>query len=387
MAAKAPKQAAHEILRGLVDGGESDELSFVCGSDDDAFVAPKHYYNTGLTLLDTIIGGPAGDLGFGSGRITEIFGPERTAKSELMQVMMDQFLQKFPNGVGLYWDQEQAVDEAKVKARPALRSKRLGLFYSPTAEKLFGKMEKMLKEIHEKNPNTPIMIGVDSIAAIETEAEHTGDLEDLHYAPIARVLSRALRRIKPILQQTSCHLVLLNQLRTSMNKMVGDPDESPGGKALKFYADYRVRTSGFGNYRIKSEGKLDPKKDKSPPDGLIIGYRTIKNKLAPPLRDVQVPLLFGARGPGDPSGLSEVWSMFNRLKKLKIIAASGGKYHAPLVTGGDAFTTDDWSGIFNDKELHPKWIAAIQPWADALMLKTNASVEEMESSPESEILA
>lgn len=346
------------------------------------FSEPKFWYPSGLQVLDRILG----NGGLASGRITEIYGPNRTAKSELSQKFVFEFLTRFPDGIVLYFDQEQALDSKKLVHIKEAGGDRFQPMFAVSAEKLFATLEKMLKFINDSNPNVPILIVVDSLAALRTEAEIDGQLTDLHIAPIARVMSRAFPRIKPILQATAAHLIIINQIRHKPGQQAHQDDESPGGEALKFWADYRIKTQNFGQYQFS---KPKAGEAKTPPDGILIGYKTIKNKMAPPLRQCQVPVLFNAVG--EPmSGLSDVWSVYDLLKKTTgDIKVAGGKSFLTLrdETGKnigkleDSFDRFEWPMIYGNPQHRVSVGNCLDRWTRAIMGSTVKS-EDSESDAE-----
>lgn len=375
--AKKEKLTPGQLLKTIRDkhhDADKGDMSYIKGdSTEEEFTAPAVYYPTGLTLIDTIIG----NGGFGSGRICEVYGPNKTGKSELVHKAVEAFLVRFRDGLAMYWDQEQAADDKKKKDIPIFNSGRLSWEYAANAERLFGKMINIVNDINLTAPDTPIFLVVDSLAALETaeEAKMAVDKKGM-MGPIAQLMSRVLRKLKPMLVTTNTFLLIVNQIRHRPNQPAFVDDESPGGEALKFWADYRIKTSPGGSFWFKKAAEGQPS---IPPDGLLCKFKTVKNKLAPPLRTVTIPLLFAKRF-GCPSGLSDVWGIFNTLQQAKIIGVKGNRFVVKDEKGeplGESFMKSEWPMVWLD----PVTRAVIQPaydrWARALMLQSDESIEDV----------
>lgn len=375
---KATAASPQDTLRRILDKHDDDtRYSHILGEGKavDRFYTPKHFYSTGLRLLDTILGGRGAERGgFGSGRITEIYGPERTGKSELLQKICERFLTQYEDGICLVFDQEQAFDEKKLASVPIFSCGRMSIMWSRTAESLFRSIEKMVTEIHESGETTPILIGIDSLAAMETDEEADKTLEEHTMMGIARILSRAMKKIRNPLTMSNAHLVVLNQIRDKPNAMAGVEPESPGGRALKFAADYRIRTMNKGQFRFKADSGKGA--DKAAPDGLLVGFKTIKNKLDMPLRVVEIPLLFRGTG-GERSGFSDMWSVFYQLKRSKLLKVSGGRY--TLDGLGETFDMAQWPEFWNSDVVMPVIDAALVKWQNRTMQREGAVADDDEN--------
>jgi recombination protein RecA len=306
--------------------------------------------------------------------------------------LVEHFLNSQRKGLAFYWDQEQAVDDAKRQKIEAFRSKRVSWEYGVTAERIFDRIIKMCKEIAATASDTPILLALDSLAALETEDEYKMAVNKKGMmGPLAQLMSRVLRKLKPILQETNALLVITNQIRHRPGQMAFQDDESPGGEALKFWADYRIKTSPMGQYRFAMKGAdVDDdddgdgtgSKQRPPPDGLLIKFKTVKNKLAPPLRTITMPMLFAPRH-GSPAGLSEVWSLFDHLKKVtKNITVKSGRHYVKLLGADKAvveevsFTRGEWPALLFEKRalLMPH----VDRWLAATMMEGNETVGEVE---------
>jgi RecA/RadA recombinase len=382
----AAKLSAEALLRTIrdrhVDVKEGD-MSFIYGDPDNKnFTEPKMWFPTGLRLMDAILG----NGGFGSGRVCEVYGPNKTAKSEFAQTCLETFLNTFPTGIGFYFDQEQAVDEKKRCRVPVFKSGRMSWEWSPYAERLFGKVISMVEDVAATAPNTPIFIVVDSLAGLETKEEMDKGLDEVaSRAAIARLLSRTFRKLKPVLQCTNTFLMILNQIRHQMNQPSFVDDESPGGEALKFWADYRIKTSPAGSFYFKPNAADDD--NPLPPDGLKVAFKTIKNKLAPPLRRIVLPVLFAPKM-GSRSGLSDIWGTFEHLNKVvKAFKVAGGRYFMevpnPVTPSGPpdkvSFARHEWPMFLAE---NPDVVKShMDRWTKAVMMEEGAEdIEDVEDT-------
>jgi RecA/RadA recombinase len=370
MAKKKQDLNPEGLMESIVDRiktKESDNSIFVYGSEAQEFFEPRYHISTGVRMLDTIIG----EGGLGTGRISEFFGPNRSGKSEIAQKTCRSFLKQYSGGLCFYFDQEMALDKKKMDSVPEFRSKRFAVAVRPTIQALFSDVEKMLTAIHEANADTPVLIVIDSIAMTETIQEQKKALKDVTVAEMGRVLSVAMRKIKPIIQETNAHLLVVNQLRSK----IGDeftPEESPGGQALKFAADYRVKTLQMGSFYVYRKKDDD---QKLPPDGFMMRVETIKNKRVPPNRFVELPLLYHPR----TGGISDEWAVFTMMFKKEIIGKpSGGVYslrYGPHKTDDLLkFTKAEWPQVY--VEHRDKIDIRYNEWSKRLMM------EELDSTPE-----
>lgn len=375
--------------------GEPSGMSMVFGDEaEDAMLDSKFFVSTGVDILDRILGKSKkvdGAKGFGTGKIIEMFGAKSSGKSELAQLTMATFLERFPTGIAFYFDQERAVDAAKLRSRPVFTSRRCLYCWSPTAEELFQKIEKVLLKVAGEKDPIPSIIVIDSVAALITEDEASDTDYKAQIAKIARILSLMFRRLNPILPKTNCLLMFVNQTRANFGGgggwsgavAEGSDEETPGGKALKFYADYRLEVKAFGKYWVSETQK---KKDAGrPPDGQLVRVRTVKNKIAPPFREVIIPLLYNnVQG---EQGMSEVWAVFELLKKRKAIE-SGGKAGYTLksepVKKEDRrkFHIHEWKEIYTNSPLREYILKDLDEWEEWAMTQTTMSLKGSEEDGE-----
>lgn len=343
----------------LLPEKDNAAYSFVFGSDlgADEFV-PKFHISTGVEPIDILLG----NGGFASGKISEIYGSEKTGKSELAQNTCINFLRKWPDGVVIYCDQEDAIDDKKLTQSPEMRSDNFLAISCETVEDLFTYLIEVVTKLYKAQTDRPVLIVVDSLGLIETRLEFESAIGDQNYAPLARAMSSGLRKIKKLIAKTNAHLLFLNQTRTKIGSMF-EPDTTPGGKALKFAADYRIQTSNMGKFNFMGSEK-DSKK---PQDGFLIQLRTIKNKRATPMREVVVPLIFHS-GTWGKSGFNNCWAVFTTLNKAgKIKHVSKGSYCLTTDLEKRLFTKQEWPLVFKDAEFTKMVRKAMRAWGRALM--------------------
>jgi recombination protein RecA len=237
-------------------------------TDPIKFVIP-----TGSILLDRALS----IGGYPSGRIVEIYGPEMSGKTTLgLHAMAEAQKKKYP--VGLI-DMERAFDEKYAKA--------IGLKGNPNEDFLyftpdFG--EQAIEIIRFMIGEGVKLIVVDSVSAMTPKAEFIGETGESFMGLQARMMSQALRQITGPAYQNNVIIIFINQIRMKIGIMFGNPETTSGGKALGFYASIRIETRGTGD-DIKQNGEQVGKYTRA---------KIKKNKLGPPNRAVQVPIIYGS---------------------------------------------------------------------------------------------
>ncbi len=323
------------------------------------YLNPKFYFRTGITLVDRLLGFK-GNYGLGSGRMTELYGQNRTGKSALATELAHQALLDHPSVHVLYIDIERALTQSRIDAYPAFTtSGRFNIVCPSTLDQAFSILLKALNKAEELNQS--LFVIFDSVAAMKTATEMNVKDGKVVMMAQAAMFSKELPRVRGILSKTNSHLLMLNQMRDKGQAKPGmpAPDHTPGGQAIKFYADYRIKTAAVGKYSFANGTVL---KKGAKPSGFVSAIRTVKNKVGIPDRTVRVPLVFfptqGAR-----SGLSERWSLFQALKDCGGIKVRGSLYFC----GDDpqGFPRVGWSEYLNDRtELdefnYPKYLGSVE---------------------------
>lgn len=235
--------------------------------------------STGSVVLDNLAGG-----GFPVGRIVELFGPESSGKTSIALNAIADVQRK--GGNALFIDAEQALDPSYAKVL-GVDTDKLGLTQLIIAEQVMFTIQEMIKT------GTVNLIVVDSVASLVPQAEYD-EPEKTTMALLARLLSKHLRIIAKLANDHRCTVILLNQIREKVGVMFGNPEDTPGGRALKFYASQRIRISRVGQYKEGSEVI-----------GTEVQFRIVKNKIAPPFQSGKTILTF-AKGINRPAELIEV---------------------------------------------------------------------------------
>lgn len=235
--------------------------------------------STGSVVLDNLAGG-----GFPRSRIVELFGPESSGKTSIALNAIADVQRK--GGNAIFIDAEQALDPAYSKVL-GVDIDKLGLTQLIIAEQVMYTIQEMIKS------GTVDLIVVDSVASLVPQAEFD-EPEKATMALLARILSKHLRIIAKLANDHKCTVLLLNQIREKVGVMYGPTEDTPGGRALKFYASQRIKISRTG--QIKEGSEII---------GTEVQFRIVKNKIAPPFQVGRTVLTF-AKGINRPAEVIEV---------------------------------------------------------------------------------
>jgi len=251
---------------------------------------------TGTLSLDLALG--VG--GLPRGRVTEIYGPEASGKTTICQHIVAEAQKQ--GGTAAFIDMEHALDPSYA-AKTGVDIDNLLISQPDTGEQALEIAESLIRS------GAVDIIVIDSVAALVPRAEIEGDMGDSHMGLMARLMSQALRKLSGAIKQTNTCLVFTNQLREKIGVVFGNPETTPGGRALKFYSSIRMDVR-----RIQSI--------KSGTD--IVGSRTrvrvVKNKVAPPFRTAEFDIMHD-------EGISRSGDILDLAVEVGVVEKRGSFYY------------------------------------------------------------
>ena len=247
---------------------------------------------TGSIALDEALG--VG--GYPKGRIIEIYGPESGGKTTFALQAIAQAQKN--GGYAAFIDAEHALDATYAK-KLGVDIENLVLSQPDTGEQALEIAEALIRS------GAVDIIVVDSVAALVPEAEINGDMGDSHVGLQARLMSQAMRKLSGIINKTNCVAIFINQLREKVGVMFGNPETTPGGRALKFYASVRLEVRKGEAIKIGNDIM-----------GNKVNVKVVKNKVAPPFKTVSVDIVYG-------EGISRTGEIIDMASSCEIIEKSG----------------------------------------------------------------
>ena len=275
--------------------------------------SPTHvnrWISTGSRQLDYIIANRTGG-GLPEGRIVEIFGPPSIGKSHIA-IQIARSTQRM-GGIVVYIDTENATSVENLGLLGVDISKRFVYVDTHCTEEVLSIAESTILKAKAMDKDVPVTIIWDSVAATSPKAELIGDYDKESIGLQARAISKGMRKITGVIANQNVLMICLNQIRTKIGVMYGDPTTTPGGKAIPFHSSVRIKLGA---------GQQITNKDKEV-IGINVSAKTIKNKVAPPFRDCKFEIHFGI-------GIKEHEQLFDVLRKHgetikdgKIMSVSG----------------------------------------------------------------
>ncbi len=264
---------------------------------------------TGNILIDRALG--VG--GFPKGRIVEVFGPESSGKTTLTLTVVAQAQKR--GGLAAFIDVEHALDPVYAR-KLGVNIDDLLVSQPSSGEEALRICETLVRS------NALDVIVLDSVAALVTKAELEGEIGDTTVGAQARLMSAALRKLTALISKASTVVIFTNQIREKIGVMFGNPETTPGGKALKFYASVRCDIRRIG--AIKTA------------DGTVTGNRTklkmVKNKVAPPFTEAEFDIMYN-------EGISNTGALLDVAIELGVVEKRGSwlSYNgSQLAQGRDA---------------------------------------------------
>ena len=250
---------------------------------------------TGSLSLDIALG--VG--GMPRGRIIEIFGPESSGKTTLALHMVAQAQKK--GGIAAFVDVEHALDPEYGK-RIGVKVDDLLISQPDSGEQALQIVEALIKS------QSVDVVVVDSVAALTPQAEIEGEIGDQHIGLQARLMSQAMRKLSSVIAKTNSIVIFINQIRMKIGIMFGNPETTPGGKALKFYSSVRIDLRHIA--QIKKGDEVI---------GSRIKAKVVKNKVAPPFKIAEFDIMYN-------EGISYLADVINIGLKYGIVKKSAASY-------------------------------------------------------------
>ena len=248
--------------------------------------------SSGSIMLDNALG--VG--GYPKGRIIEIFGPESSGKTTIALHAIAE-VQK-TGGRAAFIDAEHALDPVYAK-KLGVDTDNLLLSQPDTGEQALEIVEALVRS------GAMSIIVIDSVAALVPQAEIEGEMGDSHVGLQARLMSQALRKLGGVINKTNTICIFINQLREKVGIMFGNPETTPGGRALKFYSSVRLDVRRGEQIKV---------------NGDVLGNKTVikvvKNKVAPPFKTAEVEIMYG-------EGVSKIGEVIDMAVNLGIVDKSG----------------------------------------------------------------
>ena len=297
--------------------------------------------STGALTLDLALG----IGGIPRGRIVEIYGPEGSGKTTLALHIIANAQKN--GGTAVFIDAEHALDP--------VYARKLGVDVENLyiSQPDYGEQALEIAEELSKSGAVDVIV-IDSVAALVPKAELDGEIGDSFMGLQARLMSQALRKLTGIASKTGTAIVFLNQLREKVGITFGNPEVTPGGRALKFFASARIE--------LRKSENIGGSGDAS--EGAVIKAKIVKNKLAPPFRTATFDLYFG-------KGISWTASVVDAALIAGVIQKSGSWYSYSDIRLGQGK-----ENVVSFLEEHPETLAEIESAVRGTLQELPVEIEE-----------
>jgi recombination protein RecA len=299
----------------------------------DATIVDIDVIPTGNILIDRALG--VG--GFPRGRVVEVYGPESSGKTTLTLTVIAQAQKR--GGLAAFVDVEHALDPQYAR-RLGVNMDDLLVSQPSSGEEALRIVETLVRS------NALDVIVLDSVAALVTKQELEGEIGDSTVGAQARLMSAAMRKLTSLISKARTCCIFTNQIREKIGVMFGNPETTPGGKALKFYASVRIDIRRIG--AIKQT------------DGVVTGNRTrvkvVKNKVAPPFTEAEFDIMYN-------EGISTTGSLLDLALEKQVIEKRGSwlSYKGTQLAQGRDAAKDV---LKNDAKLYEELEAAVKAKLD-----------------------
>ena len=294
MSVNPEKEKAIELAMGAVER-QFGKGSIMRLGKDEPLIRDIQVISTGSISLDIALG--VG--GVPRGRIVEIYGPESSGKTTLSLHIVAEAQKK--GGICGYIDAEHAMDVGYAR-KLGVRTDDLLLSQPDTGEQGLEIAEMLVRS------GAIDVLVVDSVAALVPKAELEGEMGDAHMGVQARLMSQALRKLTGTISKSQTCVIFINQIRMKIGVMFGNPETTTGGNALKFYASQRLDIRRIGAIKNGEQ---------------VVGNRTrvkvVKNKMAPPFKEVEFDIMYG-------TGISREGDLLDLAATENIVEKSGAWY-------------------------------------------------------------